>query len=270
MRLLPSSELREVLDTEIFGFYHQTSAGPRAHQLSMFGASIGRAGQRIIDAMVRWLARGHINPNILTFIGVAINVGSGLLFGFGEFFWAGIVLIVANLFDMLDGQVARLSGRVTSFGGFLDSSLDRLSDMVVFVGLMVFYARDTPYHSTLNAFLAGAGMMGSVMVSYASARAESMISKCDVGFLRRPERVVLFIIGALSTVQGSHNFFANRMPAVLWVLAVGSYWTFAHRMYHTWTEVNKKELKDAALAKDVTKSQAPEVRPEPTLAHKAS
>src|SRR5205814_3559510 len=116
----------------------------------MFGASIGRAGQRIIDAMVRWLARGHINPNILTFIGVAINVGSGLLFGFGKFFWAGIVLIVANLFDMLDGQVARLSGRVTSFGGFLDSSLDRLSDMVVFVGLMVFYARDTEFHSTLD------------------------------------------------------------------------------------------------------------------------
>src|SRR3989442_6038799 len=103
----------------------------------MFGASIGRAGQRIIDAMVRWLARGHINPNILTSIGVAINVGSGLLFGFGRFFWAGIVLIVANLFDMLDGQVARLSGRVTSYGGVLDSSLDRVSDMVVFVGLIV-------------------------------------------------------------------------------------------------------------------------------------
>ena len=78
----------------------------------MFGASIGRAAQRIIDAMVRWLAHGHINPNILTVVGVAINVGSGLLFGFGRFFWAGIVLIIANLFDMLDGQVARLSGRV--------------------------------------------------------------------------------------------------------------------------------------------------------------
>src|SRR6185503_13499101 len=125
----------------------------------MFGASIGRAAQRIIDAIVRWLASGHINPNVLTVIGVGINVG----------------------------------------GGFLDSSLDRLSDMVVFVGLMVFYARDLPDHSTLNVFLAGAGLMGSVMVSYASARAESLIPKCDVGFLRRPERVVLFIIGALST-----------------------------------------------------------------------
>ncbi len=207
----------------------------------MFGASIGRAAQRIIDAIVRWLASGHINPNVLTVIGVGINVGCGLLFGFGLFFWAGIALIVANLFDMLDGQVARLSGRVTRFGGFLDSSLDRLSDMVVFVGLMVFYARDTEFHSTLNVFLAGAGLMGSVMVSYASARAESLIPKCDVGFLRRPERVVLFIIGALSTHPGSNNFFANRMPAVLWVLAIGSYWTFAHRMYHTWRELAKVE-----------------------------
>ena len=205
----------------------------------MFGSSIGRAAQRIIDAIVRWLAHGHINPNILTVIGVALNVGCGVLFGMGRFFAAGITLIVANLFDMLDGQVARLSGRVTRFGGFLDSSLDRLSDMVIFVGLMVFYARDTQFHSTLNVFLAGAGLMGSVMVSYASARAESLIPKCDVGFLRRPERVVLFIIGALSTHPRSNNFFANRMPAVLWVLAVGSYWTFAHRMYHTWRELNR-------------------------------
>src|SRR6266849_150335 len=217
----------------------------------MFGASIGRAGQRIIDAMVRWLARGHISPNLLTFIGVAINVGSGMLFGFGRFFWAGIVLIIANLFDMLDGQVARLSG------------------MVVFVGLMVFYARDTEFHSTLNVFLAGAGMMGSVMVSYASARAESLIPKCDVGFLRRPERVVLFIIGALSTRPGSHNFFANRMPAVLWVLAVGSYWTFAHRMYHTWWELNRSQTNEVPEVPTQT-APPPEIGREPTLAHKIS
>jgi CDP-diacylglycerol---glycerol-3-phosphate 3-phosphatidyltransferase len=238
----------------------------------MFVGGIGRGAQRIIDAMVRWLAHGHINPNILTVIGVAINVGSGLLFGYGKFFWAGIVLIVANLFDMLDGQVARLSGRVTRFGGFLDSSLDRLSDMVVFVGLMVFYARDTQFHSTLNVFLAGAGLMGSVMVSYASARAESLIPKCDVGFLRRPERVVLFIIGALSTHPSSTNFFANRMPAVLWVLAIGSYWTFAHRMYHTWYELTK--LKNAAGEEETKPAKpasnpGPERRAEQPLVHKA-
>jgi CDP-diacylglycerol--glycerol-3-phosphate 3-phosphatidyltransferase len=237
----------------------------------MFGASIGRGCQRIIDAMVRWLAYGHINPNILTVIGVALNVGCGLLFGFGRFFWAGIMLIVANLFDMLDGQVARLSGRVTRFGGFLDSSLDRLSDMVVFVGLMVFYARDTEFHSTLNVFLAGAGLMGSVMVSYASARAESLIPKCDVGFLRRPERVVLFIIGALSTHPGSDNFFANRMPAVLWVLAIGSYWTFAHRMYHTWRELNRAsvEIEIDEQSSYSSSASGPERRTEQTLVQKA-
>jgi len=240
----------------------------------MFGASIGRAAQRIIDAIVRWLAKGHISPNILTVIGVSLNVGCGLLFGLGRFFWAGIALIVANLFDMLDGQVARLSGRVTRFGGFLDSSLDRLSDMVVFVGLMVFYARDLESHSTLNVFLAGAGLMGSVMVSYASARAESLIPKCDVGFLRRPERVVLFIIGALSTHPGSNNFFANRMPAVLWVLAVGSYWTFAHRMYHTWRELTKVETaKTENAGAETSYAQSggtSERRPEHRLATKPS
>src|SRR5438105_9720965 len=218
--------------------------------------------------MVRWLAYGGINPNLLTIVGVAINVGSGMLFGFGRFFAAGIVLIVANLFDMLDGQVARLSGRVTSYGGFLDSSLDRLSDMVVFVGLMVFYARDTQYHSTLNVLLAGAALMGSVMVSYASARAESLIPKCDVGFLRRPERVVLLIIGGLTTHPGSNNFFANRMPAVLWVLAIGSYWTFAHRMYHTWKEVNKSELSEAVNSEVDDQNAGADLRREPTLAHK--
>ncbi|CAN5775968.1 CDP-alcohol phosphatidyltransferase family protein [soil metagenome] len=238
----------------------------------MFVDGIGRGAQRIIDAMVRWLAYGHINPNILTVIGVSLNVACGVLFGLGRFFSAGIVLIIANLFDMLDGQVARLSGRVTRFGGFLDSSLDRLSDMVVFVGLMVFYARDTEYHSTLNVFLAGAGLMGSIMVSYASARAESLIPKCDVGFLRRPERVVLFIIGALSTVPGSNNFFANRMPAVLWVLAVGSYWTFAHRMYHTWRELNKIQTKAEEIESQPSHSASkpgPDRRAEQALIHKA-
>jgi CDP-diacylglycerol--glycerol-3-phosphate 3-phosphatidyltransferase len=189
--------------------------------------------------MVRGLARRRINPNVLTVIGVSINVLSGVLFGLGHFFWAGVILIVANLFDMLDGQVARRTGQVTRFGGFLDSTLDRVSDMAAFVGLMTFYARDTELHSTLNVLLAGLALVGSVLVSYASARAESLIPKCDVGFLRRPERVVLLIIGALSTHPGSESLFANRMPAVLWILCVGSFWTFAYRVYHTWKELNR-------------------------------
>jgi CDP-diacylglycerol--glycerol-3-phosphate 3-phosphatidyltransferase len=201
----------------------------------MFGASIGRGAMKIINAMVRWLASGGVSPNILTFIGVTINVGCGVLF------WAGIVLIVANLFDMLDGNVARLSGRVTPFGGFLDSSLDRLSDMVAFLGILVFYASNTPQHSLLNVFLAGVGLIGSVMVSYTTARSEGLGVKANVGFLQRPERVVLLIIGALSTVPNSDSFFANRMPQVLWVLAIGSLWTFIHRMFYIWKELGRLE-----------------------------
>jgi CDP-diacylglycerol--glycerol-3-phosphate 3-phosphatidyltransferase len=195
------------------------------------GAGIGRGAMWIINGMVRGLASIGIPPNILTFIGVIINLGCGVLFGFGEFFWAGIVLIVANLFDMLDGNVARLSGRVTKYGSFLDSTLDRLSDMGAFLGIMIFYARLTPQHSTLNVFLAGVGMIASVLVSYTTARSEGLGVKANIGFLARPERVVLLIIGALSTWSwDSTGWFTNRMPQVLWVLAVLSMWTLVQRM----------------------------------------
>ena len=196
---------------------------------------------KIINAMVHGLASAGVHPNILTAIGVMINVGCGVLFGIGEFFWAGIVLIVANLFDMLDGNVARLTGNVTRFGGFLDSSLDRLSDMVALLGIMAFYAGNTPQHSILNVVLGGVGMIGSVMVSYTTARSESLGVKANVGFLQRPERIVLLIIGALSTNWESTSVFANRMPQVLWVLAFASIWTFIHRMYFIWVEMRKLE-----------------------------
>lgn len=197
----------------------------------------------IIDRMVGALAAAGVHPNILTAIGVSINVGCGVLFGLGEFFLAGVVLIVANLFDMLDGNVARRTGNVTRFGSFLDSSLDRLSDMVVFLGIMMFYAGNAPQHSLLNVFLAGVGMMASVMVSYTTARSEGLGVKANVGFLQRPERIVLLIIGALSTWDWNSDFFLfNRMPQVLWVLAVGSVWTLVHRMYFIWKEFRKLEL----------------------------
>ncbi len=208
----------------------------------MIGESIGRGAMRIIGSMVRGLASAGIHPNILTTIGVSINVFCGILFGMGEFFYAGIVLIVANLFDMLDGNVARQTGNVTRFGGFLDSSLDRLSDMVAFLGIMVFYAGNTPQHSLLNVFLAGVGMIGSVLVSYTTARSEGLGVKANVGFLQRPERVVLLIIGALSTWDWNSDFYLfNKMPQVLWVLAVTSIWTLVHRMYFIWTEFRKLE-----------------------------
>ncbi len=198
---------------------------------SMFGSSIGRGAMWIIDAMVRVLASAGIPPNVLTTIGLIINLACGVLFGFGEFFWAGIVLIVANLFDMLDGNVARLSGRVTKYGGFLDSTLDRLSDMGAFLGIIIFYSRATPEHSVLNVVLAGTGMVASVLVSYTTARSEGLGVKANVGFLQRPERIVLLIIGALSTWDWTSNsFWSNRMPQVLWVLAIGSLWTLIQRI----------------------------------------
>src|SRR6187397_696143 len=110
----------------------------------MLGAEIGRGAMKIIDAMTRGLASLGIPPNVLTTTGVVINMACGVLFGMGNFLGAGVVLIVANLFDMLDGNVARMSGRVTKYGTFLDSTLDRLSDMVAFMGIMIFYARNTP------------------------------------------------------------------------------------------------------------------------------
>ncbi len=199
----------------------------------------------MIDAMVRGLASLGVPPNILTTVGVSINVLCGVLFGMGEFFWAGIVLIVANIFDMLDGNVARLTGNVTKFGGFLDSSLDRLSDMVAFLGIMVFYASNTPQHSLVNVILGGVAMIGSVMVSYTTARSEALGVKANVGFLQRPERIVLLIIGALSTWDWNSEFFLfNRMPQVLWVLAIGSMWTMIHRMYFIWKEFRRLEGSD--------------------------
>ena len=216
----------------------------------MFGASIGRGAMRIINAMVRGLASSGVHPNILTAIGVLINVGCGVLFGMGHFFWAGIVLIVANLFDMLDGNVARLTGRVTKFGSFLDSTLDRLSDMVAILGIMIFYAGNSVFivdgamvetHSVLNVVLAGIGLIGSVMISYSTARSESLGVKANVGFFQRPERVVILIIGALSTDWTSSAWYANRMPQVLWMLAILSIWTFVQRMFHIWNEMEKAD-----------------------------
>ena len=142
---------------------------------------------------------------------------------------------------------------MTKFGAFLDSSLDRLSDMVVYLGIIIYYSRDTEHHSTLYASLTGAALIGSVMISYTSARAESLIPKCDVGFLRRPERVVLLILGSLG----------HKMPATIWLLAVLSYWTFAHRLYHTWRQI--RELEGETETKEQSQPQAPEAKSDPRL-----
>jgi len=193
---------------------------------------IGKFCGAIIDRIVRWLALSRIHPNVLTFLGLVINIWAASLFAVGRFGWAGVVVIGAGLFDMVDGRVARATSRVTRFGGFFDSVVDRYSDLALFMGLLVFYA-------TINRFfyivLTAVVMTGSVMISYTRARAENAIPKCKVGFLERPERVVLIIIGALF----------DRMAPVLWVIAVLSNLTVVHRMIYTWQEA--KRLEDAQL-----------------------
>jgi CDP-diacylglycerol--glycerol-3-phosphate 3-phosphatidyltransferase len=215
----------------------------------MISEAIGAGGKRVIDAIVRGLARSRINPNALTFTGLLINIGCGVLYGYGRFFTAGLLMILANLCDMLDGQVARSRGRVTRFGAFFDSVIDRYSDVIVYVGIMVFFARDTVAHSTLMVALTGLALVGSVMISYSRARAESLDIACKVGFLERPERVVLLIVGSLTEFGPAGNPFLHKMPQVLWVLAVLSHWTVVHRVYHTWREMRAPDRAAVEVAR---------------------
>jgi CDP-diacylglycerol--glycerol-3-phosphate 3-phosphatidyltransferase len=194
--------------------------------------AIGVVFGAAIDRIVRWLALSRIHPNVLTFLGLVINIVAAYLFAAGSFRWAGAVVVGAGLFDMVDGRVARETNRVTRFGGFFDSVLDRYSDLALLMGLLVYYASiDRFFYVVLTAIV----MTGSVMVSYTRARSENTIPKCKVGFLERPERVVLLIIGALF----------DRMAPVLWVIAVLSNLTVVHRMIYTWQET--KRLEDAQL-----------------------
>ena len=187
---------------------------------------------RLSIAIVRWLALSKIHPNVLTFLGLVINIWAAWLFAAGSFRWAGVVVTGAAIFDMVDGRVARATSQVTRFGGFFDSVLDRYSDLALYIGLLVYYASiNRFFYIVLTAIV----MMGSVMISYTRARAENAIPKCKVGFLERPERVVLIIIGALF----------DRMAAVLWVIAVLSNVTVIHRMIYTFQQA--KLLEDAQL-----------------------
>jgi CDP-diacylglycerol--glycerol-3-phosphate 3-phosphatidyltransferase len=196
-------------------------------------SGIGLVCGAIINRIVRWLALSKIHPNVLTFIGLIINIIAAWLFAQGAFWWAGWVVVGAGLFDMVDGRVARATSQVTRFGGFFDSVLDRYSDLALFMGLLVYYASiNRNFYVVLTAIV----MTGSVMISYARARAECTIRKCKVGFLERPERVVLIIIGALF----------NRMAAALWVIAVLSNLTVVHRMVYTYRECKRLEDEDRA------------------------
>ena len=183
----------------------------------------------IIDACVAL----RIHPNILTFVGLLINTWAAVHLARGEFLKAGFIVIVANIFDFIDGKVATESGLISEFGGFWDSVIDRVSDIALFIGLIYLYSSMA---RTDYALIASLAMMFALMTSYTRARAESLIAKCKVGFMERPERIVLFMIGA----------FTDRMAGVLWVILALSVVTVANRIYYTYLELEGKPMPDTA------------------------
>src|SRR5688500_1521963 len=185
----------------------------------------------------------RIHPNTLTLIGVLINVAAAWALGRDQFRVAGVIMIVANIFDFIDGKVAHLTNTVSRFGAFWDSTLDRFSDIALFLGLIYLYAtlRRTDY-----VMIAALAMMFSIMTSYARARAESLIDKCKVGFMERPERIVLFMIGA----------FTDRMAAVLWVILILSIVTVANRIHYTYLALNSKPIPTGSNALTAALSRA--------------
>jgi CDP-diacylglycerol--glycerol-3-phosphate 3-phosphatidyltransferase len=196
-------------------------------------ARLGSLLQPLLDALVRALA--HVSADVLTMTGLALTAVAGAFFALagGPGFvrpdvlqLGGVVALVAAVFDMLDGRVARLRGRGTKFGAYLDSTMDRYSDMLLFLGLLILYAR---LERTGLMVLVWMAAFGSFMTSYARARAESLIPRCPVGLMERPERVVLIIAGAI----------LNRMVAVLWIIAILSNVTAIQRVVYTYVELKR-------------------------------
>jgi CDP-diacylglycerol--glycerol-3-phosphate 3-phosphatidyltransferase len=195
--------------------------------------AIGSACDKVVVLIVRGLMLAHVHPNTLTFIGLLINIVAAAVLASGNFVVGGFVIMGAAIFDLVDGRVARSSGNVTRFGAFFDSVMDRYSDLFLLIGMLVYYA-------SINRFfyivLTAVAMVAMVLVSYSRARAENVIPKCKVGFMERPERIVLLLIGA----------FFDRMAPVLWVIAVLGNLTVIHRIYYTWQETRRIEAEEAA------------------------
>ncbi len=187
---------------------------------------IGRIFMFPLQLIIRACVAMRIHPNILTFVGVIINVAAASALALGKFVTAGVIMVVANIFDFIDGKVALELKEVSAFGGFWDSVIDRFSDIALFIGLIYLYSERGRTDYVMVTALA---MMFAIMTSYTRARAESIIKKCKVGFMERPERIVLFMIGA----------FTNRMAAVMWVILVLSIFTVADRIILTYRELQE-------------------------------
>jgi CDP-diacylglycerol--glycerol-3-phosphate 3-phosphatidyltransferase len=194
-----------------------------------FTGAIGAVCMFPLRAIINTSVALGIHPNVLTLIGVLINIGAGFALAQDHFKWGGVIMIVANIFDFIDGKVAHITGKQSAFGAFWDSTLDRFSDLALFTGLVWLYSTLGRHDYVLVTTLT---LIFATMTSYARARAESLVPKCKVGFMERPERIVLFMIGA----------FTDRMGAVLLVILVLSVVTVANRIYYTYLALNQLPL----------------------------
>jgi CDP-diacylglycerol--glycerol-3-phosphate 3-phosphatidyltransferase len=160
---------------------------------------------------------------------VIVNVGAAWALGFGRFMLAFVIMLVANIFDFIDGKVAHRLQLQSEFGAFWDSTLDRFSDLALLTGLIFLYSK---LGRSDYVMIAALTLIFSIMTSYARARAESLVQKCKVGFMERPERIVLFMIGAVT----------NRMAGVLWVVLVLSILAVENRIYYTYLALNGRPI----------------------------
>src|SRR5262245_10529948 len=194
-----------------------------------FTGAIGAICMYPLRAIIDLCVRLRIHPNTLTLIGVLVNVAAAWALGFGRFMLAFVIMLVANIFDFIDGKVAHLLQLQSEFGAFWDSTLDRFSDLALLTGLIFLYSKLGRSDYVMVAALT---LIFSIMTSYARARAESLVKKCKVGFMERPERIVLFMIGAAT----------NRMAGVLWVILLLAILAVANRIYYTYLELNRRPM----------------------------
>jgi CDP-diacylglycerol--glycerol-3-phosphate 3-phosphatidyltransferase len=187
---------------------------------------LARSYRWLVQRVVYAIAATGVHPGVFTTGSVIAYLWACVLFASGKFPLAALAMIIGGGCDLLDGPVAARQHRLTLFAHFLDSVLDRYADLIVFVGLLVYFARVNRF---LDAIVTGAAMAGAVLASYAQARAESLIPSCNVGFWRRPERVILLIACAL----------ASHVMLALWVLAIGANITVIHRILYTWNRTRE-------------------------------
>jgi CDP-diacylglycerol--glycerol-3-phosphate 3-phosphatidyltransferase len=174
-----------------------------------------------LEAIGRRLAKWNVSPDAVTYLGLVLTIGVAVLAALGEIRWAGVAYIVAAVCDALDGTLARVSGKGSRFGAFLDSTIDRFEESIVFLGLSVHYAL---VGGPLEIPLILVVTVGSLMVSYTRARAEAVGVACKVGFMTRVPRVAIMIVGMI----------LDQVLAALIILAVTSLFTTFHRMYQVW------------------------------------